>query len=83
METNNLNLVIVSPEKTLFKGEVLDVTFPGTMGEFMVLPKHAPLFSSLERGVIKYTVKEGGRLLEITGGFVEVRKNEVSVCVEQ
>ncbi len=83
METKNLNLVIVSPEKTLFKGEVSDVTLPGTKGIFMVLPKHAPLLSSLEKGTIKYTTSEGEQLLEIAGGFVEVKKNEVSVCVEQ
>ncbi len=83
METKGLNLVIVSPEKTLFKGSVADVTFPGTQGVFMVLPKHAPLLSSLEKGVIKYTTSEGEQSLEITGGFVEVKKNEVSVCVEQ
>ncbi len=83
MEAKNLNLVIVSPEKTLFRGTVQDVTLPGTQGEFMILPKHAPLLSSLEKGVIKYTTSEGGQLLEITGGFVEVNKNEVSICVEQ
>ena len=83
METKNLNLVIVSPEKTIFKGEVSDVTLPGTKGIFMVLPKHAPLLSSLEKGTIKYTTSEGEQLLEIAGGFVEVKKNEVSVCVEQ
>ena len=83
METKNLDLVIVSPEKTLFKGEVSDVTLPGTKGIFMVLPKHAPLLSSLEKGTIKYTTSEGEQLLEIAGGFVEVKKNEVSVCVEQ
>lgn len=83
METKSLNLVIVSPEKTLFKGLVSDVTLPGTRGLFMVLPKHAPLLSSLEKGVIRYTTSEGEQLLEITGGFVEVKKNEVSVCVEQ
>ena len=53
METKGLNLVIVSPEKTLFKGSVSDATFPGTQGVFMVLPQHAPLLSSLEKGVIK------------------------------
>lgn len=83
METKGLNLVIVSPEKTLFKGSVSDVTFPGTQGVFMVLPQHAPLLSSLEKGVIKYTTSEGEQSLEITGGFVEVKKNQVSVCVEQ
>lgn len=83
METKDLNLVIVSPEKTLFKGTVTDVTFPGTQGVFMVLPLHAPLISSLEKGVIKYTTSQGEQSLEITGGFVEIKKNQVSVCVEQ
>ena len=83
METKSLHLVIVSPEKTLFKGEVTDVTLPGSQGIFMVLPKHAPLISSLEKGTLAYTTAEGEQSLEITGGFVEVRKNEVSVCVEQ
>lgn len=83
METKGLNLVIVSPEKTLFKGSVSDATFPGTQGVFMVLPQHAPLLSSLEKGVIKYTTSEGEQSLEIIGGFVEVKKNQVSVCVEQ
>lgn len=83
MEAKNLNLVIVSPERTLFKGSVDDVTLPGTLGIFMVLPKHAPLLSSLEAGTIKYTTSEGEQSLEIKGGFVEVKNNEVSVCVEQ
>lgn len=83
MEAKDLTLVIVSPEKTLFKGTVKDVTLPGTSGIFMVLPLHAPLLSSLEKGVIKYTTQEGEQSLNITGGFVEVNKNEVSVCVEQ
>ncbi len=83
METKGLNLVIVSPEKMLFKGTVANVTFPGTQGVFMVLPQHAPLLSSLEKGVIRYTTSQGEQSLEITGGFVEIKKNQVSVCVEQ
>lgn len=83
METKSLHLVIVSPEKILFKGSVSDVTLPGTRGLFMVLPKHAPLLSSLEKGTIRYATSEGEQLLEITGGFVEVKKDEVAVCVEQ
>ena len=83
METKNLHLVIVSPEKTLFKGEVTDVTLPGSQGIFMVLPKHAPLISSLEKGTLTYTPAEGEHSLDTTGAFVEVTKNEGSVCVEQ
>ena len=42
-----MTLEILSPERTLFSGEVESVTLPGTLGEFTVLRHHAPLISSL------------------------------------
>ena len=51
METdNNIHLVIVSPEKTLFDGMVKYVKLPGSGGLFAVFYNHAPLISSLEKG---------------------------------
>lgn len=83
MKAKELHLVIVSPETTLYNGVVSDVTFPGSLGEFMVLPQHAPLLSSLKAGSIRYTSKDGTQSLKISSGFVEIKNNEVSVCVEQ
>jgi len=78
-----LQLKIVSPEKVEFDGEVISVMVPGTKGNFEILVDHAPIISSLERGIVKYTLP-GGEVNELTilGGFVEVQKNVVSVCVE-
>ena len=45
-----LQLTIVSPEKELFQGEVNQITLPGVMGSFTILPQHAPIVSSLTRG---------------------------------
>ena len=77
-------LEILSPEQKLFSGEVESVTLPGTLGEFTVLKRHAPLISSLNQGEIKYRLKIGDeQRVAIRNGFVEVLKNHVSVCIEE
>ena len=73
-----LRLKIVSPERIEFTGEVESVKVPGTQGNFEILTDHAPIISSLQKGVVEYD----GQKLNILGGFVAVQKNEVSVCVE-
>ena len=77
-----LTLKIISPEKVVFQGTVDSVTVPGTLGAFQILNDHAPIISSLEEGVVEYATPEGKMHLDIAGGFVEVKKNEVCVCVE-
>ena len=73
----DLHLIVVSPESTLFDGKVEIVTLPGELGSFSVLYDHAPLISSLIKGEIKLEKSIG-----ISSGFVEVRDNIVSACVE-
>ena len=77
-----LQLRIVSPEKIEFDGVIESVIVPGTMGQFEILNDHAPIISTLQKGMVEYTTKEGKTSLEIQGGFVEVQKNVVSLCVE-
>ncbi|MBR3655729.1 MAG: ATP synthase F1 subunit epsilon [Prevotella sp.] len=77
-----LQLKIVSPEKIEYDGVVESVLVPGTMGQFEILNDHAPIISTLQKGVVEYATKEGKISLNILGGFVEVQKNLVSLCVE-
>ncbi len=77
-----LQLKIVSPEKVVFTGEVKSVLVPGTLGSFEILTDHAPIISSLETGKVEYATDAGKTSFEIKGGFVTVKKNEVSLCVE-
>lgn len=77
-----LHLVIVSPERIVFDGMAEAVTLPGELGEFQVLPDHAPLISSLVEGEVKYVAGKETQVLQITEGFVEVRDNQISVCAE-
>ena len=77
-----LQLRIVSPEKVEYDGAVESVLVPGTIGQFEILNDHAPIISTLQKGAVEYTTKEGKVELNILGGFVEVQKNVVSLCVE-
>lgn len=77
-----LTLRIVSPERVVFTGEVDSVLVPGTVGQFEILNDHAPIISTLAEGKVVYSVKGTKKELRIVGGFVEVKKNEVSLCVE-
>lgn len=77
-----LHLIVVSPEGMLFDGKVEIVTLPGELGSFSVLYDHAPLISSLVKGEIRYREDELEKSIGISSGFVEVRDNIVSACVE-
>lgn len=78
-----LKLKIVSPERIEFEGEAESVLVPGTLGQFEILTNHAPIISSLDKGKVVYGLPGGEKIpLEISGGFVEVQKNVVSLCVE-
>ena len=78
-----LKLKIVSPEKILFNGEVTMVKVPGVLGEFEILNNHAPIVSALQKGNVEYETKDGRTQIAVVGGFVEVLKNNVSLCVER
>lgn len=74
-----LQLKIVSPEKVEFTGEVERVLVPGLQGQFEILNNHAPIISILQKGVVEYDKEQ----LPILGGFVEVQKSVVSLCIEK
>lgn len=65
-----------------FKGNVENVLVPGELGEFEILMNHAPIISTLIKGRIVYTIGSEKKEITINGGFVEVKKNEVNLCVE-
>ena len=78
-----IRLIILSPEETLFDRKVDAVTLPGTTSPFEVLADHAPILSSLDKGVITWrTAGEEDGSLQITSGFVEVIDNQVIAAVE-
>ncbi len=54
-----MNLTVLTPDKTLFEGEVVSVKVPGVLGEFQVLKNHAPIVSALEKGKVTIVTAQG------------------------
>lgn len=78
-----MKVIVMSPEKTLYSDIANSVVVPGTKGAFEILENHAPIISSLQRGIVQ--IINNGNQTEISAesGFVEVSHNEVSICIEQ
>jgi F-type H+-transporting ATPase subunit epsilon len=93
-----MTLEIVSPEASLFKGEVTSVTLPGVDGSFQILNHHAPIVSILKEGVVKIVantfqfnketqakfvkVDDKTYTLPIQSGTIEMNDNKVIVLVD-
>jgi F-type H+-transporting ATPase subunit epsilon len=78
-----MELEIISPDKKLFTGEVKSVKLPGADGSFGVLNRHAPIISSLKKGVVKVIDNSNAvHNFEIKGGVVEVQNNKMIVLAE-
>ena len=90
-------LEIVSPEDTLFSGEVESVIVPGTTGSFQMLNNHAPIVSTLKEGIVTISGKMdlddsvqnkfkkqdvNTTLFQISSGTVEMRNNKLILLAD-
>jgi len=80
MRNDALTVRILTPEGTLFEGAAEAVFLPGMKGAFEVLPGHAPLISTLDRGEI---VLRPEKRFPILRGVVKVLADEITLCVEE
>jgi F-type H+-transporting ATPase subunit epsilon len=75
-------LTILSPEKEIFSGAVKSVKVPGTTGQFELLENHSAIVSALGKGEVRIIKTNGEKTTyAVTGGFVEMLNNEVSLLV--
>lgn len=78
-----LNVNIVSPDGSVFRGEAAGVRAPGVEGSFEVLHNHAPMIAAFEIGPLFVTEADGDKIIFATsGGFLEVLENNVTVLAE-
>src|SRR3990172_1000428 len=78
-----LRVDIVMAERVVYSEEGVDkIIVPGVVGELTALPRHAPLLTMIQPGVLR--IVKGGDEIEmaITGGFLEVRQNRVTVLAD-
>ena len=77
-----LILSVVTPEKKIVFEEVDQVNVPGTDGDIGILFDHAPILTSLRPGQLSYE-KDGKKVvMVVSGGFMEVSDNRVTVLAE-
>ena len=74
-----MEVQIITPDSTLFSGEATLVVVPGIDGQIGILNNHAPLVSSLVKGVVKVKHDNKEDLFDIPGGVVEVSLNKITV----
>ena len=92
-----MHLEIVSPEATLFSGKVESVIVPGTTGSFQMLNNHAPIVSTLKKGIVTISGKidlddnfknkfkkqdDNTTLFQISSGTVEMRNNKLILLAD-
>lgn len=73
---------IVSQDRTVFEGDVDIIVLPGAGGEMGILPKHAPVLTTLKYGVVK--IRKGGKeeLFTVAGGVAEVQPDIVTILAD-
>ncbi len=77
-----MKLEIVTPEETVYSGDVDMVTLPGVVGQMGIYPQHVPLMTQLVPGEI-IVRKDGQDLFIATGeGLIEVSANRVDVLTD-
>lgn len=76
-------LEVVTPERVAYSGQAASLQAPGSEGSFGVLAGHIPLLTSLQIGRLRFVEEDGNEVqMAISGGFVEVGREQVAVLAE-
>src|SRR6266567_1195102 len=79
---NTLHVEVVTAERELYNGEADMVSAPGAEGRLGILPSHAPLLTFLKPGELRIVLHEAEEPLFVSGGFLEVFNNTVTVLAD-
>ncbi|MFZ4059816.1 MAG: ATP synthase F1 subunit epsilon [Bacteroidia bacterium] len=78
-----MNLLVVTPDQTLFNGPIKLVQCPGTDGSFELMDNHAALISTLKKGKLRIVETSGTETsIDIQSGVVEISDNQVTILAE-
>ncbi len=78
-----LTVDIVTAERLVYSEEGVDrMVVPGIEGELGILPRHAPLLTMIQPGVLRIVKGNDEMDMAISGGFLEVRQNRVTILAD-
>ncbi len=78
----SFQIEIVTPARKVLSQEVESLIVPGEKGYLGILANHAPLVTTLGIGVLRYKTKGKEETVAITGGFMEVNDNKISIMAD-
>ncbi|MEC7734595.1 MAG: ATP synthase F1 subunit epsilon [Pseudomonadota bacterium] len=82
--SSKINFEFVSPESSLFSGEVVSVLLPAKEGDAEILPLHAPFMTALRVGIVEIKISESENMkFLIDGGFADVANDNVTLLAEK
>ena len=82
--TSVLSVEVVSPERRVWSGEAASVSARTLDGDIGILVDHAPLLGVLVPGVVTIKGVDGVKTdFDMSGGFISVNKNRVSILGEE
>ena len=80
--SDQLNLEVVTPHRTVLVEDVDSVTLPGIEGELGILPEHIPLLTTLDTGIMSYSSNGKTQAIAVHWGYAQVEGESVRVLAE-
>lgn len=77
-----LHVNVVTPDGKVYEGDVDMVSVKTVEGELGILPRHIPLVAPLTVGAVRLKKGSTVDLVAVSGGFVEVRPDQVTILAE-
>jgi F-type H+-transporting ATPase subunit epsilon len=75
-------LEVVTPDRLVLSHQVNMVSVHSGGGELGILPRHAPLAATVKPSIVRVKMPEGQDYIVVTGGFLEVRPDRVTILAE-
>ncbi len=79
---NTMHVEVVTAERKLYSGEADAIQAPGSEGQLGILPHHAAILTTLASGVFSIRLAGAEETLFVSGGFLEVSNNHVTVLAD-
>lgn len=78
-----LRVQIVTAEREVFAEDAVDmVVAPGSEGVLGILPRHAPLLTTLQPGVIRIKRGDSEEAMSVSGGFLQIARDHVLILAD-
>lgn len=77
-----MHLSIVTPEKTVYAGDIDELIVNTASGELTILPHHVNLFTKIMPGEVSIKAAQKNQFLAVTGGFLELSSNKATILAD-